>query len=309
MSSQRLIPKFVGKPWGVEALPAWLLRVSTGERIGEVHFRKGWPDGREAKLLVKYLFTSEALSVQVHPDEAHVVPEKGERAKSEAWFALHQLGDASVALGLRRAASLSEIEAAARDGSIEKLLDWRKVEKGNVFYVPAGTIHAIGADCALIEIQQNSDTTFRLFDYGRPRELHLAKGLASADLSPSPPLPPASRIDDFRQLLVQSAHFAVERWSLPSRSEFVLGEAGEVWLIVLSGELEMEGARFLAGDVAFHHGDAAGALVGEEGAVVLVAYPGVEQARSLLTGVKQSTHRLWDEGHNPGVDPGQSEAG
>jgi mannose-6-phosphate isomerase len=303
MSTERLIPRFVKKPWGVERLPEWLLPVSGGERIGEVWFDKRWPDGGSAELLVKYLLTSERLSIQVHPGDSAAA-----RGKSEAWYVLDAGKNAEIGFGLKRRASPEEIEAAARDGSLVDLIDWRKVRPGEVIYVEPGTVHAIGPDCLLIEVQQNVDVTYRLFDYGRPRELHLRESLAVARLEPAPQHFPARRIDDIRQVLVESPRFVMERWDIPAKTEFVLGGAGELWLTMLKGSLEIQGARFLAGEVAFHFGDDASALTGEDGASLIVAYPGSAVAERLLFDLKAATHGFWDANSNPGIDPGQPTA-
>ena len=131
-------------------------------------------------LLVKYLFTAERLSIQVHPDDA--APRAGPSARQGRGLvrALDAEPGATIGLGLREPVSREALRAAALDGSIEQLLDWRPVDAGDFFYSPAGTIHAIGGGISLIEIQQNLDLTYRLYDYGRPRELHLDEAMAVA---------------------------------------------------------------------------------------------------------------------------------
>jgi mannose-6-phosphate isomerase len=130
--------------------------------------------------LVKYIFTSEKLSVQVHPNDDEARERGLQRGKNECWYILDAEEGASLGLGLRSSVSADDLRAAARDGSIEQLMDWRPVKAGEFYYVPAGTIHAIGAGITLLEVQQNSDVTYRLYDYGRPRELHLEDGVAVA---------------------------------------------------------------------------------------------------------------------------------
>ncbi|WP_245804588.1 class I mannose-6-phosphate isomerase [Erythrobacter tepidarius] len=175
MTFARQLPtRMVAKVWGRDALPA-PFRAPPGERIGEIWFE---PPPELPQLLVKYLFTSEKLSVQVHPSDAEALP--GEAGKEECWLVLDAAPDARLAIGFRRAVSADEIAAAAQDGTIEQLLEWHPARAGDLFYLPAGTVHAIGPGLALVEVQQNSDTTFRLYDYGRPRELHLDRALAVA---------------------------------------------------------------------------------------------------------------------------------
>ncbi len=175
-----LLPtRMVEKPWGRESLPAPFV-APAGARIGEVWFE---PPAALDQLLVKYIFTSENLSVQVHPSDAEL-PGHG---KEECWLVIAADPGAKLGIGFRAAINPEAMRAAALDGSIEALLDWHPVQAGDFFYIPAGTVHAIGAGVSLIEVQQNSDTTYRLYDYGRPRELHLDEGIAVARGAVYPP--------------------------------------------------------------------------------------------------------------------------
>ena len=168
MSASRSLPtRAVAKPWGRDSLPA-PFAAPAGERIGEIWFE---PPPEMPELLVKYLFTSENLSVQVHPADAEAPP--GHRGKDECWLIVRADPGARLAVGFKTPIERETMRAAALDGSIEALLDWREVQSGDFLYLPAGTVHAIGAGLSLIEVQQNSDITYRLYDYGRPRELHL----------------------------------------------------------------------------------------------------------------------------------------
>lgn len=178
MNAVRLLPtRRVEKVWGRERLPAPVgaLTQPGGARIGELWFE---PPPELPDVLVKYLFTSEKLSVQVHPAADQALP--GEAGKEECWLVLDAEPDACLAIGFERAVSPAEMRAAALDGSIEHLLRWHPARAGDLFYLPAGTVHAIGPGLTLIEVQQTSDTTFRLYDYGRPRALHLDRALAVA---------------------------------------------------------------------------------------------------------------------------------
>ncbi len=170
----------VAKVWGREDLPSPFI-APAGERIGEIWFET--PPALEG-LLTKYLFTSEKLSVQVHPSDEQLAG--GGSGKEECWLILDAEPGASIALGFTRPVAADEMRRAASDGSIEQLLDWRKVRAGDFFYLPTGTVHAIGPGLALVEVQQASDITYRLYDYGRPRELHLAEALAVARGEPYP---------------------------------------------------------------------------------------------------------------------------
>ncbi|MBV7259020.1 class I mannose-6-phosphate isomerase [Erythrobacter sp. WH158] len=194
----------VEKVWGRDQLPA-SFKAPSGERIGEIWFE---PPAELPQLLVKYLFTSEKLSVQVHPGNHNALD--GEAGKEECWFVLHADEGAKLAIGFDEELTSEQIERAARDGSIEGLLTWHDVKAGDVYYLPAGTVHAIGPGLSLVEVQQNSDTTFRLYDYGRPRELHLERALAVADGGPYPAEQMGTSTER-GQTLVDGAHFRLDR--------------------------------------------------------------------------------------------------
>lgn len=176
--------RMVAKPWGKAVLPA-PFTAPPGEVIGEVWFE---PPPELDALLVKYIFTSEALSVQVHPSDAQTLAAGlGRQGKEECWLVIAAEPGARLAIGFREAVDAATMRAAALDGSIEDLLEWYPVAPGDFFYIPANTVHAIGAGVSLVEVQQNSDITYRLYDYGRPRELHLDEGMAVACGEPYEP--------------------------------------------------------------------------------------------------------------------------
>jgi len=167
--------RLVEKPWGMDALPTPFAN-APGRRIGEIWFE---PPASLPSILIKYIFTSEKLSVQVHPDDAQAKAAGGHTTgKDECWLVFHAEPGATLGIGFNQPIDHAAMRAAALDGSIEHLLTWHPVRAGDFFYIPAGTVHAIGAGVGVIEIQQNADVTYRLYDYGRPRELHLNDGVA-----------------------------------------------------------------------------------------------------------------------------------
>jgi mannose-6-phosphate isomerase len=204
--SLRAIP--VERVWGRHDLPAGFPRAVGDPPTGEIWFEAS-PD---AALLVKYLFTSERLSIQVHPGDDAARARGLPRGKDEAWFVIDAEPGAMIGLGLIHKLSREALREAALDGSIESLLDWHEVKKGDVFYSPAGTIHAIGGGIALIEVQQNLDVTYRLYDYGRPRELHLDEAL---DVAVRERWSPAKAWTDAagRHILAEGGAFTLERWA------------------------------------------------------------------------------------------------
>jgi len=202
--AQLLQTRMVEKPWGRDNLPA-PFHAPPGQRIGEIWFE---PSVHMPDLLVKYLFTSEKLSVQVHPSNETAL--EGEAGKEECWLVLDAEPGARLAIGFGQPLSPAEIGAAARDGSIEERLAWHEARAGDVFFLPAGTVHAIGPGLALVEIQQTSDTTFRLYDYGRPRALHLDRALAVASGEPYHPRH-RTTLSEAGQTLVHGDHFRFDR--------------------------------------------------------------------------------------------------
>lgn len=175
VSALKLRPHQVEKPWGRTEIPP-VFGSTGGKRIGEIWFEHAGAE--ELPLLAKYIFTSEKLSIQVHPSDEAARARGLARGKSECWYILDAEPGATLGLGLTRPVSADDLREAAMDGSIEGLMDWKPVAAGDFYFVPPGTIHAIGAGISLLEFQQNADVTYRLYDYGRPRELHLDDGIA-----------------------------------------------------------------------------------------------------------------------------------
>ncbi len=136
-------------------------------------------DARRFPLLLKFLFPHEHLSVQVHPDDEQARRVNQPWGKTECWYVAHAKPGAQIALGLKPGVSVAQLEEAIQDKRAEDLLNWLNVYAGDMVYVAGGTVHTLGPGSVIIETQQQSDTTYRLYDYGRPRELHLKEGLAA----------------------------------------------------------------------------------------------------------------------------------
>ncbi len=203
MSTRRqpslLRTSFHEKVWGSPRLSPWF--PDAARNIGEVWYELENP----LPILVKLLFTSDRLSVQVHPGDEYAALHEASRGKTEMWHVLRADGGASVAVGLREAVSPERLRQISLSGEIEDLLRWIPVRPADTIFVPAGTIHAIGPGLALCEIQQNSDLTYRLYDYGRPRELHLDKAI---DVATADPYRPPSNLP--HGFLAHCPYFAVE---------------------------------------------------------------------------------------------------
>ncbi len=200
MAAQLLQTHRVTKPWGRHDLaPLFADQPADRDAIGEIWFEDD--SGRDRELLIKYLFTSQNLSVQVHPDDAAAQARGYKRGKDEAWVVLSAEPHSTIGLGLTRSVGKDEFRQAALDGSIEQLVDWRPVKAGDVIYSPAGTVHAIGAGLVVMEIQQNLDLTYRLYDYGSGRELHIDDGLAVSLREPYVGIAPPRQIGPDRLIL------------------------------------------------------------------------------------------------------------
>ncbi len=136
-------------------------------------------DPQRFPLLMKFLFPAEKLSVQVHPDDATAQQFGEPWGKTECWYVAHARSGAQIALGLKSGVKRAEFAQAIQENRAEELLNWVNVYQGEMIYVAGGTVHTLGPGSVIVETQQQSDTTYRLYDYGRPRPLHLERGLAS----------------------------------------------------------------------------------------------------------------------------------
>ena len=174
-----------------------------GRTLADVATQHESAFGGPVTLLAKRLDCAKPLSIQVHPTD--------QDAKTESWVVLDAKEGAGVYHGFARPVTRDDVEHAVRDATLPELLRFLPVEPGDTIFVPAGTVHAIGAGLVLFELQQSSDTTYRLYDWGRDRELHIEEALACAALEPTEPRPAARRLDDGRTRLLECEHFYVDR--------------------------------------------------------------------------------------------------
>lgn len=232
---------FKEKIWGSTRLSPWFS--DSNRKIGEVWFEAA----EELPLLVKMIFTEERLSVQVHPDDEYAAEHDSSRGKTEMWHILRADPGASIAIGLRERVAPERLRELAISGEIEHYLNWVEVKPGDTVFVPARTIHAIGAGLALCEIQQNSDVTYRLYDYGRDRELHLDRSMAVAvaDLY-RPPEPAAGYI-------ARSDYFAVSELRVNAATEIMPAPDRFELFIALEGQGRFADNPFRLGEV-WHSG-------------------------------------------------------
>ncbi len=247
----RLRPWFSERVWGKHDLRPWYESTGTSEPVGEAWLTgpecivetgvfSGWTlnavsseIGGEFPLLVKILFPNEKLSVQVHPDDAQAQAAGQARGKTECWYVLEAEPGASVALGLKQGIGAAEVAASVADGTMEDLLERVPVSVGDMLFVDAGTVHAIGPGVVLLETQQTSDITYRLYDYGRPRELHLEEGLAVIRAKTDAGKVQPRAMDGFVRLIEQK-YFTVDRFDLAS-GEVTVSSDGPACIVSLSG--------------------------------------------------------------------------
>lgn len=261
----RIEPQYVIRVWGYRDLRPWYDRIADAEPLGEVWLtgdacviasgthagqtlgslfaeapeallgKTGAAAGQSDRsagapaspLLIKMIFAREKLSVQVHPDDKMAQKYGEPRGKTECWYALAAEPGARVAAGLKPGVTLDRIKAGIHDGTLEESLDVLPVVTGDMIYVDAGTVHAIWPGSILLETQQNCDLTYRMFDYGRPRELHIEKSLEATRLvTRAGKIPPTVLAD--RTVLIDVEYFRVERLPVAgSRPGETLASEGE----------------------------------------------------------------------------------
>ena len=276
-----LLPEFSPRPWGGTDLSpiyagrkfaekigeAWLTgdecKVANGplagQRLADLAERFGrdlvGDTAREPKrfpLLLKFLFPHDKLSVQVHPDDACAQRVGQPWGKTECWYVLHAEKGAQVALGMKPGTTRKQLQQAIQETRAEELLNWIDIHAGEMIYVAGGTVHAIAPGSILVETQQSSDTTYRLYDYGRPRPLHLEQGLqAVKEKTASGKVRHAAangHNGHDHQELIASPFFVVEKLTLGGPREFTTREEGQRLVEILvavkgCGVLETSGAQ------------------------------------------------------------------
>jgi len=209
-------------------------------------------------LLIKFLFTREKLSVQVHPDDQHAKASGQQCGKTECWYVLAAEPGARVALGLRPGVTREQLKLAIDKNLAEELLNWVPIRAGEMIYVDAGTVHTIGPGAVLVETQQNSDTTYRLYDYGRPRELHVEHGLAaSKEKTHSGKVKKPATSSSADAALVTSPYFVVRRYELRIGKEQLLTRHMPPTSVRVVVALKGRGlVRALGQEAAFAQGEA-----------------------------------------------------
>jgi mannose-6-phosphate isomerase len=273
----RIDPKFDVRVWGYQDLRPWFDVVAKGEPIGEAWltgdmclvasgphkgkrldelFREAHqallgPDAQSADspLLIKVIFAKEKLSVQVHPDDQMARKYGDPRGKTECWYALAAEPGAQVAVGLKQGVTLGQVEQGIHEGTLEECLNVLPVAQCDMIFVDAGTVHAIWPGSILLETQQNCDLTYRMYDYGRPRELHIERALEATHLKTHAGKVKPQQCGD-RTVLIDAEYFRVEKMAvngiLDSSNLLAPGtsNAGLAYLFVAAGTGRITGPGF-----------------------------------------------------------------
>jgi mannose-6-phosphate isomerase len=210
-------------------------------------FGADWPEATRFPILAKLLDAREKLSLQVHPGP-RAAQSLGGESKTEMWYFLATEADAEIYAGLRHAVTQSGFRAAIEKGKTADVIHRIKVAAGDVFFVPSGRLHAIGQGNLLVEIQENSDTTYRVYDWdrtdaaGKARELHLAESIESIDFEDFEP----GLVRPESEQLISCSHFAVEKWRL-DKPRVTATESAFALFVCLEGALEVAGLPIVPG--------------------------------------------------------------
>jgi mannose-6-phosphate isomerase len=256
----RLKPTFAARIWGRESLAPWYESTGLNEKAGEAWLsgpksvvetgefagktlEEVWP---EFPLLVKMLFPDDKLSVQVHPDDEQAQALGLARGKTECWYVLEAEPGATVACGLKKGRDAEDLLVAIAADKAEDVLDMIPVKVGDMVFVDAGTVHAIGPGVTLLEVQQTCDVTYRLYDYGRPRELHLEKGLAVVKTETDAGLIEPQELDGFTRL-IETKYFVVDRYDLASGESASIDNRSAGCVVGLTGEGTIGGVELKVG--------------------------------------------------------------
>lgn len=282
MTVERARAVTLQKPWGVSDLLPWSSAKVDGSAVGEIWFERSSRTAEDPSLLLKLLFTSQPLSIQVHPSDTYAQSIGLPNGKTEAWYVLNAAPGAKVALGVKEEITPPQLRSAIESGQLPGIVHWRPVTAGDTIFVPAGTIHAIGAGLVIAEIQQRSDLTFRMFDYGRQRELHIENAIAVADTSPADIRAQPKRLTDQRTALVCGPYFVFESIDLPPDSGWLLEAKHETWLLVVKGSARVGTSNIIIGDAIFAQSESVEIRAGPFGMQALVAYADTKPAAALL---------------------------
>ena len=249
----------IAESWELSFTKGGEARIDDGREMTEVFGRDAWGTACEKfhafPVLTKFIDAKDNLSVQVHPSDAYALENEGQFGKTEMWYVVDAEEGAGLYMGLERRCGAEEFSLAVADGTVEELLSFKEVKPGDVYFIPSGTIHAIGAGVVIFEIQQNSTLTYRLYDYmrtdkdGNPRELHVDKAMKVSLLEPYT----ESVFDkDDESLIGKCEYFETRKYKLNfTKMMFNVEKDSFLSITCVGGEGVIEGEKISLGDTFF----------------------------------------------------------
>ena len=273
----------IAESWELSFTKGGEARIEDGRTTVEAFPRETWGTNA-AKFpffptLTKFIDAREKLSVQVHPSDEYALKNEGQYGKTEMWYVVEADEGAGLYMGLERKADADEFLSAVKDGSVENLLSFKTVKAGDVFFIPSGTIHAIGAGVVIFEIQQNSTLTYRLYDYmrrdkdGNLRELHVEKAMLVSDLDVYKEAP---RVENSPEIIGKCEYFETAKYKLNfTNLPLFVGAESFLSVTCVGGEGTIDGEKIAKGDSFFIPAGAGDILIagGENLEILTVKIP------------------------------------
>ena len=271
----------IAESWELSFTNGGEAKIADGREMSEAFPRSAWGTNAEKfhafPVLTKFIDAQDKLSVQVHPSDSYALENEGQFGKTEMWYVVEADEGAGLYMGLERECDSEKFAKAVADGSVEKLLSFKTVKKGDVYFIPSGTIHAIGAGVVIFEIQQNSTLTYRLYDYmrrdkdGNLRELHVDKAMKVSLLEPYS----ESVFDkDDESLIGTCEYFETRKYKLNfAKKTFNVGEDSFLSITCVSGNGTVEGEKISLGDTFFSPAGAGEITVEGDLEIIAVTLP------------------------------------
>ena len=266
----------IAESWELSFVKGSEAKCEDGRDVSAVFPRSSW--GRACEkfeffpTLTKFIDAREKLSVQVHPSDEYALKNEGQYGKTEMWYVVEAEAGAGIYMGLKRRCTVEEFSRAVADGSVEQLLSFVPVKAGDVYFIPSGTVHAIGAGVLIYEIQQNSTLTYRLYDYmrrdkdGNLRELHVDKAMLVSELDTYKGIP---RDEQNPAIIGKCRYFEAEKHKLNLTFLAYADDSSFVAITCISGEGEIDGEKMKAGDSFFIPAGAGEVIISGEGCEII----------------------------------------
>ena len=273
----------IAESWELSFTKGGEARIADGREMSEAFSRETWGSACDKfpffPTLTKFIDAREKLSVQVHPSDSYALANEGQFGKTEMWYVVEAEPGAGLYMGLEREATPEEFLAAVNDGTVEELLSFKEVKSGDVFFIPSGTIHAIGAGVVIFEIQQNSTLTYRLYDYmrrdkdGNLRELHVDKAMKVSLLEP---YSEAKFDTDDESVIGSCEYFETRKYKLNfTKKSFNVEKDSFLSITCVAGEGTIEGEKLGLGDTYFIPAGEGKITVEGEAEIIAVTVPKV----------------------------------